>query len=102
MRNKIEQSTSVVCRKKSSILMYAVQIVVVTLLFVGLCPAQTQFARAVGWINDEGRSVVQTTDGGYAVAGYTGSFSAGSWDLLLVKFRSDGSLNWAKAVIGGN
>ena len=97
----IEQTTSVVCRKKSSILKYAVQIIVVTLIFAGVCPAQEKFARAVGGMgNDEGGSFVQTTDGGYFVAGYTGSFGAGDRDLFLVKFSSSGSLEWAEAVGG--
>jgi hypothetical protein len=101
MRNSIEQATSVVCWKKTSILKYAVQITVVILLFVGLCQAQTQFALAVGGADsDFGYSVVQTTDGGYAVVGHTESFGAGSYDLFLVKFDSAGSMEWAKAVGG--
>jgi len=101
MRNAIELATSVVCRKKSSIIKYAIPIIVVTFLFAGLCPAQTQFSRAVGGTGyEEPRSVVQTNDGGYAVAGYTSSFGAGRNDLFLVKLSSIGSLDWAKAVGG--
>lgn len=36
-----------------------------------------------GW--DVARSVVQTDDGGYALAGYAASFGAGSFDFYLVK-----------------
>jgi len=47
-------------------------------------------------------SIVQTTDGGYAVAGYTSSFGAGGWDLLVIKLDPDGSLKWAKTFGGAN
>jgi len=102
MRNKIEQVTSVVYRKKNCILKYAVQIIVVTLLlYTGLCPAQTQFLLTVGGAyTDEGSSVAQTTDGGYIVTGVTNSFGSGDTDLLLVKFDSSGDLTWAKTVGG--
>jgi hypothetical protein len=39
---------------------------------------------------DEARSVVQTSDGGYALAGSTTSFGAGSYDFWLIKIASDG------------
>ncbi len=66
-----------------------------------LCPAQTQFARAVGGTdNDYAKSVVQTNDGGYVIAGYTYSFGAGGDDLFLVKFDSTGVVEWAKTVGG--
>lgn len=38
-----------------------------------------------GTFDDIARSVIQTSDGGYAVAGYTYSFGAGSSDFWLVK-----------------
>jgi hypothetical protein len=41
-----------------------------------------------GW--DNANSVIQTDDGGYAVAGYTESFGAGS-DFWLIKMTSEGS-----------
>jgi len=101
MRNAIEQTTSVVCRKKSRILRYAVQIIVVTLLFVGMCPAQTQFLLTVGGASDDwGNSVALTPDGGYIVTGGTNSFGAGDSNLFLAKFNSFGDLIWAKTVGG--
>ncbi len=37
-----------------------------------------QWTRTIGGsVYDEGRSIIQTSDGGYAVAGWTGSFGAG-------------------------
>jgi len=58
-----------------------------------------EWYRTVGGTSDDcGYSVVQTTDGGYAVAGWTNSFGAG--DLLLMKFSSIGSVEWAKVAAG--
>jgi hypothetical protein len=48
--------------------------------------------------NDYGKSVVQTTDGGYAVAGQTFSFSdTTNGDGFLAKFDSSGGLTWSKS-----
>jgi len=43
---------------------------------------------------DEGRSVHQTTDGGYIVAGYSWSFGAGQSDFYLVKTDANGDTLW--------
>ncbi len=50
--------------------------------------------------NDEGRSVVQTSDGGYVITGITSSFVAGYNDVLLLKTDSLGDTLWRKTYDG--
>ncbi len=45
---------------------------------------------------DMGYSVIQTSDGGYAVAGQSASFSVGSVDFFLAKYTSAGVFSWNK------
>ncbi len=46
--------------------------------------------------NEVGRSLIQTTDGGYAIAGYTGRAGVGAegWDCWLVKTDDNGNMQW--------
>ncbi len=70
-------------------------------LFIGACFAQTQFSTAVGDTSDNrGYSVIQTTDDGFAVTGYTLNAEAGDWNIPLVKFNSTGSVVWSRTFIG--
>ena len=53
-----------------------------------------------GTNNDEAYALVQTSDGGYAVAGGTGSFGAGNGDFWLVKTDASGTMQWNKTYGG--
>ncbi|MEO0248457.1 MAG: hypothetical protein ABIN58_02715 [candidate division WOR-3 bacterium] len=47
-----------------------------------------------------GNSVIQTSDGGFAVAGITSDFGAGGYDFIVFKLNSSGSLVWARTIGG--
>ncbi|GMU96512.1 T9SS type A sorting domain-containing protein [Ignavibacterium album] len=49
---------------------------------------------------DYGNSVVQSSDGGYVVTGYTLSYGAGGDDLWIVKTDEQGSMLWSKTLGG--
>ncbi|MBT7497566.1 PQQ-binding-like beta-propeller repeat protein, partial [Candidatus Woesearchaeota archaeon] len=52
--------------------------------------------------NDVGRSIVETSDGGFVVTGYTQSYGDGGVDVLLAKFNSSGNELWTKSVGGAS
>ncbi|HHL40297.1 MAG TPA: hypothetical protein ENJ37_07315 [Deltaproteobacteria bacterium] len=52
--------------------------------------------------NEHGYSVVQTSDGGYAVAGFTASAGAGGYDVWVLKLDSSGAVTWQKAYGGSS
>jgi hypothetical protein len=51
---------------------------------------------------DVGRSVAQTPDNGFIVAGYTNSFGAGSYDVWLVKTDDSGDTAWTRSLGGAD
>ncbi len=60
-----------------------------------------EWAKTFGGANYEYvRSIQQTSDGGYILAGYTSSFGAGGWDILILKLNVEGNLVWAKTFGG--
>ena len=59
------------------------------------------FAERIGGSSDDfAYSIIQSSDGGYVVAGYTLSFGAGDYDMYVVKLYSDGSIQWTKTMGG--
>jgi outer membrane protein assembly factor BamB len=50
--------------------------------------------------NEWGSSLIQTSDGGYAIAGFTESFGAGEADVYVVKLDANGNLQWTKTIGG--
>ncbi len=62
-----------------------------------------QWTKTIGGANnDYGQSIIQTTDGGFAIAGYTASFGAGSYDVYVVKLDANGNLQWTRTIGGAN
>ena len=60
-----------------------------------------QWTKTIGGPKDDwGRSLIQTSDGGYAITGFTKSFGAGSGDVYLVKLDANGNLQWTKTIGG--
>jgi hypothetical protein len=63
----------------------------------------TTFAKTIGGISgDAALSIIQSSDGGYAVAGYTESFGAGYSDFYVVKLDSSGNVVWTKTIGGSS
>ena len=57
----------------------------------------TMWSNIYGTVQSEkGQKVVQTSDGGYAVAGYTAGATGGGDDIFLMKTNSTGTLQWSK------
>jgi predicted secreted protein len=59
--------------------------------------------KTYGGINDDetpSGSVIQTSDGGYAIAGYTNTYGAGGYDFWLIKTDSYGNMQWNKTLGG--
>jgi len=95
----------------------AVSAIMLTLLLMGMLtlafnvqpvgsfvpPPKPQWTQTYGgWSTDEAWSVVQTSDGGYALAGYTSTYGAGSSDFWLIKTDSSGNPQWNKTYGGTN
>ena len=63
----------------------------------------TLWTKTFGAINnEEGQSVLQTTDGDYIIAGFTNSFGAGGNDVYLIKTDVNGDTLWTSTHGGTN
>jgi len=61
------------------------------------------WTKTFGGIGDDGgSSVQQTTDGGYIIAGATGSFGSVLFDFYLIKTDANGDSIWTKRLGGTN
>jgi hypothetical protein len=62
-----------------------------------------QWTRTLGGSDDDKEaSVVETSDGGFAIAGWTKSYGAGDTDIILSKFNSSGTHQWTRTLGGIN
>jgi len=69
--------------------------------FVFFAKGQTTCQKAFGGINnDSGFDVIATSDGGYAMAGSSDSYTAGNLDALLIKMDAYCNIQW-KRIYGG-
>ena len=60
-----------------------------------------QWSQTFGGTGDYGgRSVQQTTDGGYIITGWTAVFGPGSSDVYLIKTDGSGIVQWSQTFVG--
>lgn len=66
-----------------------------------VCGQLQGFQKTFGGLsNDHGFDVISTADGGYALAGYSNSYTNGDYDALLIKLDSNGNQQWSR-IYGG-
>ncbi len=62
-----------------------------------------QWSRTIGGVNnDEGSSIIETSDNGFLIVGQTQSFGQGGWDVYAIKLDASGTLQWTTTVGGAN
>ena len=77
------------------------KLILINLFFSLTIFAQETWIRTFGGTGiDVGKSVIQTDDGGYVIAGYTNSFGAGGSDVYLLKVNAYGYVIWEKTYGG--
>lgn len=67
------------------------------LIFTSFLTLHAQWAKTYGGSEDDyPSSILQTSDGGYIVAGSTSSYGAGTTDIWILKFNTWGDIEWQK------
>lgn len=76
--------------------------VLLSFLFVDSADASSEMWTQTygGTDTDMAEAMIQTSDGGYAIAGYTISFGAGQSDFWLIKTDAYGNVEWNKTYGG--
>jgi Secretion system C-terminal sorting domain/Domain of unknown function (DUF5122) beta-propeller len=78
-------------------------LLLITICIMQFLNAQSQWQRTIGGTNhDQANCIIQTTDGGYAIAGYTFSYAAGYEDMYIIKISDSGTIQWTKTIGGSN
>ena len=76
---------------------FCLNVISISLIFLTPIFAQHKWEKVVGGSGrDQAFSVQQTQDGGYIVAGFTGSFGHGCYDAYVVKKDARGDTVWTK------
>ena len=76
-----------------------ISIILTVFLHSLIVTAQPQFQKTIGGTNhDAANSIIQTTDGGFAIAGYTFSYAAGYEDMYIIKCTGSGTIQWTKTI----
>lgn len=58
-----------------------------------------QWTKTIGGSGSEiANSIIQTSDGGYAIAGHTYDYGTTTADLLILKLNSAGTVEWARTI----
>jgi len=83
---------------KSTLAVLLVLFVLLSFCFVGYVEASSEmWSQTYGGASYEtANAVIETSDGGLAIAGGTTSFGAGEYDFWLVKTDSSGNMEWNK------
>jgi hypothetical protein len=91
-------------RPKRPFLLLAVSLLLPIFWGAGFARApDTIWTKTYGGVDsDVGESVEPTRDGGFVIAGYTGSFGGGDYDVYLIKTDADGDALWARTYGGAN
>jgi hypothetical protein len=82
-------------KKRALTIMLMILFVLVSLYSIGSVGASEMWSQTYGGFDlDVANSLIETSDGGYAVAGETASFGAGDYDVWLVKTDAHGDQQW--------